>query len=98
MEVNGSNGKQTEITDKTPIAIKSKEEINMNKRAQKQAYKLFFSEYPDILTVPDVCKILGASDKTVRRYLQSGELRSVKVGRSYRIPKLFLMEYMEMVY
>jgi len=66
----------------------------MNNRSIKQSYKLFFSEYPDVLTVPDVCKILGASDKTVRRYLRSGELRSLKVGRSYRIPKLFLMEYM----
>ena len=66
----------------------------MNNRSIKQSYKLFFSEYPDVLTVPDVCKILGASDKTVRRYLQSGALRSLKVGRSYRIPKLFLMEYM----
>lgn len=66
----------------------------MNNRSIKQSYKLFFSEYPDVLTVPDVCKILGASDKTVRSYLRSGELRSLKVGRSYRIPKLFLMEYM----
>ena len=66
----------------------------MNNRSIKQSYKLFFSEYPDVLTVPDVCKILGTSDKTVRRYLRSGELRSLKVGRSYRIPKLFLMEYM----
>ena len=68
----------------------------MNNRSIKQSYKLFFNEYPDVLTVPDVCKILGASDKTVRRYLQSGELRSFKVGRSYRIPKLFLMEYMNL--
>lgn len=67
----------------------------MNNRSIKQSYKLFFSEYPDVLTVPDVCKILGASDKTVRRYLRSGELRSLKVGRSYRIPKLFLMEYLK---
>ena len=66
----------------------------MNNRSIKQSYKLFFSEYPDVLTVPDICKILGASDKAVRRYLRSGELRSLKVGRSYRIPKLFLMEYM----
>lgn len=68
----------------------------MNNRSIKQSYKLFFNEYPDVLTVPDVCKIFGASDKTVRRYLQSGELRSFKVGRSYRIPKLFLMEYMNL--
>ena len=54
-----------------------------------------FSEYPDVVDVEMLCKMLGGiSRKLAYRLLASGELRSVRIGRSYRIPKLCVIEYL----
>ena len=54
-----------------------------------------FAEYPDVVDVEQLCKMLGGiSRKLAYRLLTSGELRSVRIGRSYRIPKLCVIEYL----
>lgn len=70
----------------------------MHKTKTPTNYTLFFQDYPDLLTTCDIKKILAVSDKTVLRILQAGQLRSIKVGRSYRIPKLYLLQYLGMIY
>jgi excisionase family DNA binding protein len=37
------------------------------------------------LTLRDVSHMLQISERTVRRYIASGKLRAVKIGREYRI-------------
>ncbi len=59
------------------------------------AYQLMFSEYPDIVTVPQMCKMLGGiSRKTGYRLLQKGEIASFTIGRIYRIPKINIIQYL----
>lgn len=54
-----------------------------------------FAEYPDVVNVEQLCKMLGGiSRKLAYRLLASGELRCVRIGRSYRIPKLCVIEYL----
>ena len=54
-----------------------------------------FAEYPDVVDVEQLCKMLGGiSRKLAYRLLASGELRCVRIGRSYRIPKLCVIEYL----
>ena len=54
-----------------------------------------FVEYPDVVDVEQLCKMLGGiSRKLAYRLLASGELRCVRIGRSYRIPKLCVIEYL----
>ena len=54
-----------------------------------------FAEYPDVVDVEQLRKILGGiSRKLAYRLLASGELRCVRIGRSYRIPKLCVIEYL----
>ena len=54
-----------------------------------------FAEYPDVVDVEQLCKMLGGiSRKLTYRLLASGELRCVRIGRSYRIPKLCVIEYL----
>ena len=58
------------------------------------AYQLMFSEYPDIVTVPQRCKLLGGiSLKTGYRLLKKGEIESFSIGRIYRIPKISILQY-----
>ena len=62
------------------------------------AYKLLFTEYPDVVNVEQMCEMLGGiCDKTAYRLLKSGEIKSFIVGRHYRIPKLNILEYLELL-
>ncbi len=42
--------------------------------------------WPDLLTVAEVAEILRVSRMTVYRLAQDGNIRSLRVGRSFRIP------------
>lgn len=54
-----------------------------------------FAEYPDVVDVEQLRKMLGGiSRKLAYRLLASGELRCMRIGRSYRIPKLCVIEYL----
>ena len=41
-----------------------------------------------------MCGILGISTKTGYQLLKDGKIQNLKVGRSYRIPKIHLMTYL----
>ena len=44
-------------------------------------------EVKDFYSIANVAKQLGLSQKSIRRYIASGQLGAVKIGSSYRIPK-----------
>lgn len=50
--------------------------------------------YPDMLTPPDVTKILCISRTSTYRLLSENIIPSIKVGRVYRIPPIYLTQYM----
>ena len=56
-------------------------------------YKQMLSEYNDILLPEDVQKILQTGRNTDYNYLAAGKIRSIKIGGKYRIPKLYLLEF-----
>ena len=60
-------------------------------------YNLFLKEYPDVLTTKDLQSILGISGKTVFSILHSGQIKSIKVGRNFRIPKIYLLQYLGLI-
>ena len=66
--------------------------------SQKDAYKLMLKEYPDIMTVEQMCEVLGISTKTGYRLLREKKICCLKVGRVYRIPKAHLFTYLFIVY
>lgn len=36
-----------------------------------------------LITMPEVCKILRCSSRTIRRFISGGKLKGVRVGRRY---------------
>lgn len=60
-------------------------------------YNTVFQGYPDILSVQQVSEILSVSNKTVYRLLNEGALDSLKVGRAYKIPKLYVLQYIKVL-
>lgn len=64
----------------------------------QDAYKIMFRDYPDIVTIEQMCKMLGGiSTKTGYRLLKDGTIKNFVVGRRYRIPKLYILEYLEIL-
>ena len=49
--------------------------------------------YPDILNTNDVRDILDIGKDTMYRLLETGEIKSIRIGRVYKIPKKCLEEY-----
>ena len=52
-----------------------------------------FNSYPDILSVKQLCEILGIGKNTAYRLLQSGAIKSIKIGKVYKIPKKEIRKY-----
>ena len=57
--------------------------------------KKIFSNYPDVVSIPDLMKMLNIGRNTAYSLLQNGEVKSIKVGKQYRIPKQYIIEYLE---
>ena len=57
-------------------------------------YKDILKDYNDILLPQDLQKILHTGRNTIYSYLLEGRIRSIKIGGKYRIPKLYLLEFM----
>ena len=49
----------------------------------------------DLLSIPDLCQELGMGKSWVYRRLRSGEIPSVKLGRSIKVKREDLEEYLE---
>jgi len=50
--------------------------------------------YNDILTIPDVMEILRICKSSVYGLLQTNQIRHVKVGRKYIIPKQAILSFL----
>lgn len=57
-------------------------------------YSQMLAEYKDVLLPGNVQKILQIGRNTLYNYLANGTIRSIRVGGKYRIPKLYLLEFM----
>lgn len=65
--------------------------------SQKDAYGMVFSNYPDIVSVAQMSKILGISEKSAYRLLQENSIEHFRVGRTYKIPKLHILNYLHII-
>lgn len=54
-----------------------------------------FEDYPDVVEVNDLCKMLGGiSRKLAYRLLADQTIKSIRIGRTYKIPKTCIIEYL----
>ena len=53
--------------------------------SQRDAYKLMLKDYPDVMSIEQMCEILSISTKTGYRILREGKICCLKVGRAYSI-------------
>lgn len=68
-----------------------------NTLSGKDAYSLMLKEYPDVLDINQMCDILGVSTKTGYKILKADTINSLKIGRTYRIPKVHIISFLRMI-
>lgn len=63
----------------------------------KEAYSVMLSDSPDIMNIEEMCSALSISKKTEYKLLREGKIVSMKVGRTYRVPKVHVLSYLKIV-
>lgn len=56
---------------------------------------LDFSDIPDVLTISDIHNILQIGRSTAYQLVKMGRLKNIRIGRSIRVPKKHLLEFIE---
>ncbi|MNW36532.1 Helix-turn-helix domain protein [compost metagenome] len=55
-----------------------------------------FEQYPDVVNIPQLCKMLGGiSSKSAYKLLQANRIPHFKIGRAYKIPKIQVIAYLQ---
>lgn len=54
-----------------------------------------FSKYPDVLTVENLAEALDIGRNAAYELVRTRQIASIRVGRTYRIPKLYLIDYIQ---
>ena len=52
-----------------------------------------FELFPDILTVEQLCEAFQIGKNTAYELLNSGEIKGIKMGSVWKIPKRSLLDY-----
>lgn len=52
------------------------------------------SDYLDVLCPNDITKILSVGKNTVYKLLKYHTIQSIKIGKQYKIPKVFVIQYL----
>lgn len=53
-----------------------------------------FLDYPDVLTITDLCRALSIGHNAAYKLVNTGAIKCIRVGRSIRIPKVYLIDYL----
>ncbi len=54
-----------------------------------------FAEYPDVVEVEDLQKMLRLGRNAVYRILKEGKIKTIKIGKRYIVPKRSVIEFLE---
>ena len=52
-----------------------------------------FSEYPDVVNVKEVSRMLGIGRDKVYKLVKTGEIQKIPCTRSIKVPKANVIEY-----
>lgn len=63
----------------------------------KDAYSVMLKHYPDVMNIEEMSRALGVSSKTGYKLIRTGKITAMKVGRTYRIPKVHLLTYLRVL-
>ncbi len=60
-----------------------------------KTYNKLLKNYPEIMNIDQMCEALGGiSTRTGYKLLKEGKIKSIKVGREYRIIKTYVTDFL----
>ena len=62
---------------------------------QKKSVRQMFRKYPDVVTIPQVCEMLGVSRNYAYLLVKQGKLTRLDLGRIVRVTKSSMIELKE---
>jgi hypothetical protein len=66
----------------------------MKSKKSRDYYENLFSDYPDVVILPEFMKMLGGiGDSTARKLVRSGQVKSFYIRDTYLIPKSCVIDY-----
>lgn len=65
----------------------------MNKTDIKSLYKIMFAEYPDIVDMNQLQRMLGIGRKLAYKLVGDGYIPALKIGNSFKIAKINVIDY-----
>lgn len=72
--------------------------MNETNSNENNTYYLLFKEYPEVVNIKQMCKMLGGiSTKTGYRILKEDKINHFKIGRAYKIPKINILIYLKVI-
>lgn len=61
----------------------------------KDNYSIMFTNYPDIVNIEQMRKMLGGIGVTLAyKLLKQRRIKALKIGREYKIPKSCIIQYL----
>ena len=60
----------------------------------REAYRLMFADYPDVIGVAELQTMLGVGRKLAYRLINGGDIEALQIGRTYKIPKANVIAYL----
>jgi len=64
---------------------------------KKNTYLIMFRDYPDIVNVEQMSQMLHISTKTAYKLLHDDKIQYFMIGRIYKIPKLNILRYLNII-
>lgn len=63
-------------------------------KAMRSFYCQHITPYPELLSVKDLQQITGFSSSAIVRWISTGILKSLQLGKQYAIPKTYLLDFL----
>jgi len=60
----------------------------------KENYTLMFTTYPDVVNINQLKDMLGIGITLAYRLVKQNTIKSLKIGREYKIPKANIISYL----
>ena len=54
-----------------------------------------FQSYPDVVSVDELQNMLGIGRNTAYKLINEKKIKSVLIGRQHKIPKCYIVEYLQ---
>lgn len=60
----------------------------------KENYQVMFTSYPDVVNIAQLKNMLGIGLTLAYRLVKQNTIKSIKIGREYKIPKRNVISYL----